>query len=87
MMLISFNWPTTCTLHQGKTDASLIPDIPAPEVRITNRRGMGKSLARTTSWAGVTQSRERRASRDSGSSRARKAAKETINVYTNTCKY
>ena len=96
MMLISFNLPTTCTLHQGKTGSSLIPDIPATRLKNNKQKGNGKEprpvwdehmhTSCTTSWAGVTQSRRRRALRDSGSSPKREFVKET-NVYTNTCKY
>lgn len=96
MMLISFDWPTTCTLHQGKTGSSLIPDIPATRLKNNKQKGNGKEsrpvwdvhmhTSCTISWAGVTQSRRRRALRDSGSSPALEVAKET-NVYTNTCKY
>ena len=96
-MLISFNWPTTCTLHQGKTGSSLISDIPATRLKNYKQKGNGKEsrlvwldvhmhTSCTTPWAGVTQSRRRRALRDSGSSPALEVAKET-NVYTNTCKY
>lgn len=42
MMLISFKWPTTCTLHQGKTGSSLIPYIPATGLKNNKQKGNGK---------------------------------------------